>query len=156
MARYFRRPIAVGYLRLFPQNSSLGRCRDSNAALGSSLSIEATMTALYFSLAISASMKCRSKSLPTAGEGMSRRASGSSSSFACRSRVAIDAARRFLRQGREAERQGRRDAAAEAYALYLLATPDTPSPQRADAARAVEELTGVHVVLRTGAERSAK
>ncbi len=60
-------------------------------------------------------------------------------------------ARRFLDDARAAERAGRADEAAEGYALYLLATPEVATPRRADAARALQELTGVHVALRTGA-----
>jgi hypothetical protein len=62
-------------------------------------------------------------------------------------------ARRHLVAARRAEAAGQRDAAAEAYALYLLSTADVPSPERADAARALRELLGVHVALATGERR---
>jgi hypothetical protein len=61
--------------------------------------------------------------------------------------------RRRLEAARAAERAGRRDEAAEGYAMYLLSTADVATPERADAARALEELLGVHVVLRTAPRR---
>lgn len=64
--------------------------------------------------------------------------------------AAAEGARRHLLAARDAERAGRRDEAAELYSLYLLSTPETASPERAAAARALEELLGVHVALRTG------
>jgi len=66
------------------------------------------------------------------------------------------AARHFLEDARAAEKEGRRDDAAEAYALYLLATPEISSPQRAAAAQAFEELTGIHVPLHTGLVRGKR
>ncbi len=63
--------------------------------------------------------------------------------------AAEDAALPHLVKAREDEAAGRRDEAAEGYAMYLLSTPDLVSPQRADAARALAELLGVHVALRT-------
>jgi len=69
-------------------------------------------------------------------------------------RVAAEAGpRRFFDAARVAERTGRRDEAAEAYAMYLLATAETASSERTDAARALDELLGVHVALRTGTKR---
>ena len=62
------------------------------------------------------------------------------------------AARRFLLDARAAERAGNPAAAAEGYALYLLSTAEVASPHRADAARALYDLAGVRVPLRTGAE----
>lgn len=62
--------------------------------------------------------------------------------------AAEDAALPHLVKAREDEAAGRRDEAAESYAMYLLSTPDVTSPQRADAARALAELLGVHVALR--------
>jgi hypothetical protein len=67
--------------------------------------------------------------------------------------AAADAARDLLVDARRAESAGKRDAAAEGYAMYLLSTSDAASPERADAARALEELLGVHVALRTGATK---
>ena len=52
-------------------------------------------------------------------------------------------------------RDGRKDEAAERYALYLLATPEVGSTERAEAARALADLLGVHVALRTGARKEA-
>jgi len=60
------------------------------------------------------------------------------------------AARRFLLDARQAEKSGRAAEAAEAYALYLLSTAEVSSPRRADAARALFDLAGVRVVVRTG------
>jgi hypothetical protein len=71
-------------------------------------------------------------------------------------RAAADAGpRRKFEAAQAAERAGRRDEAAEGYATYLLSTADVVSPERADAARALGELLGVHVVLRTTAKRDA-
>jgi hypothetical protein len=63
--------------------------------------------------------------------------------------ASAEGARRHLLAARDAERAGRRDEAAELYSLYLLSTPETASPERAAAARALEDLLGVHVALRT-------
>ena len=65
--------------------------------------------------------------------------------------AAAGGARRHLVAARKAEAAGQRDAAAESYALYLLSTADVATPERADAARALAELLGVHVALATGA-----
>lgn len=62
-------------------------------------------------------------------------------------------ARRHLVAARRAEKEGRRDEAAESYALYLLSTADVATPERADAARALRELLGVQVALATGARK---
>ncbi len=62
------------------------------------------------------------------------------------------AARRFLLDARAAEKAGRAVEAAEAYALYLLSTAEISSPRRADAARALFDLAGIRVPLRTGAK----
>ncbi len=67
--------------------------------------------------------------------------------------AAIAAARHLLQDARAAERAGRTDDAAEGYAMYLLVTPEVASPQRADAARALRELAGVSVAVRTGDAR---
>jgi tetratricopeptide (TPR) repeat protein len=66
------------------------------------------------------------------------------------------AARRFLVDARAAERAGRPTDAAEGYALYLLSTAEVASPHRADAARALYDLAGVRVPLRTGAEEQLR
>lgn len=66
--------------------------------------------------------------------------------------AAEQAARRFLLDARTAEQAGRKEEAAEGYALYLLSTAEVASPHRADAARALYDLVGVRVPLRTGAE----
>jgi len=72
-------------------------------------------------------------------------------------RAAADAGpRRRLEAARAAQRAGRRDEAAEGYATYLLSTADVASPERADAARALEELLGVHVALRTSPRRDPR
>ncbi len=60
-------------------------------------------------------------------------------------------ARRHLVAAHKAEAAGRTDAAAEAYALYLLSTADVATPERADAARGLADLLGLHVALTTGA-----
>jgi hypothetical protein len=65
-------------------------------------------------------------------------------------------ARRHLVAARRAESEGRRDAAAESYALYLLSTADVATPERADAARALKDLLGVHVALATGPRREER
>ena len=70
--------------------------------------------------------------------------------------AAENAVRHLLVEARDAERAGRRDDAAELYAMYLLSTPDVVSPERADAARALREVLGVHVALRTGARKEPK
>jgi hypothetical protein len=62
-------------------------------------------------------------------------------------------ARRHLAAARKAQAAGQRDAAAESYALFLLSTADVATPERADAARALAELLGVHVALATGVPR---
>jgi hypothetical protein len=62
------------------------------------------------------------------------------------------AAGRVLEHARERRAAGAKEAAAEAYALYLLSTSETASPGRAEAARAVAELTGFRTALRTGWE----
>ena len=59
------------------------------------------------------------------------------------------AARKHLLAARESLKAGSRDDAAESYAMYLLATPDAASPDRAEAAKALEDLLGVHVALQT-------
>ena len=56
-------------------------------------------------------------------------------------------ARRHLAAAKREESAGRRDAAAEAYALYLLSTSDVATPERADAVRALADLAGVHVAV---------
>jgi hypothetical protein len=59
------------------------------------------------------------------------------------------AAERHLRTARAALAAGRSDEAVEAFALYLLATPDAASAGRAEAAKALTDLLGVHVALQT-------
>jgi hypothetical protein len=54
-----------------------------------------------------------------------------------------------LTAAREALRAGKRDEAAEAFAMYLLSTPDAASTDRAEAAKALADLLGVHVALQT-------
>jgi predicted pyridoxine 5'-phosphate oxidase superfamily flavin-nucleotide-binding protein len=63
--------------------------------------------------------------------------------------AAEGAARKHLAAARSSLTAGRRDEAAESYAMYLLATPDAASPDRAEAARALADLLGVHVALQT-------
>ncbi len=70
--------------------------------------------------------------------------------------AAEQAARRFLVDARAAERAGRAAEAAEGYALYLLSTAEVASPRRADAARALFDLGGVRVPLRTGAPKDLR
>lgn len=59
-------------------------------------------------------------------------------------------ARRLLEEARAAERRSEPQAAAEAYAAFLLSTPETATPERADAARALHEILGSPPVVRTG------
>lgn len=66
--------------------------------------------------------------------------------------IAEDAARPLLLKGREMERAKDAAGAAETYALFLLSTPETATPERAAAARSIAELTGLRTALRTGYE----
>jgi hypothetical protein len=65
------------------------------------------------------------------------------------------AAHKHLVAAREALGAGRRDEAAESYAMYLLATADAASPDRAEAAKALGDLLGVHVALQTTPRKDA-
>ena len=66
--------------------------------------------------------------------------------------TAESAARRLLEEARASERGGDSAAAAETYAVYLLTTSETATPERAAAARALYEILGSAPVLRTGFE----
>jgi hypothetical protein len=63
---------------------------------------------------------------------------------------AEQAAKRLLEDARAAEGRGETDAAAECYALFLFSTPETATPERADAARALTGFLGAPPALRTG------
>lgn len=72
-----------------------------------------------------------------------------------RSRAEV-AARRYLVRAREAEAAGRKNEAAEAYAVYLLCTAEGATPDRAAAAHAFEDLTGHRVPFVTGDKEAGR
>lgn len=66
-------------------------------------------------------------------------------------RAAVEqGALRLLRDAREKEKAGDFAGAVEGYATYLLVTPETATPERAAAARALLERAGLRTSLRTG------